>query len=162
MKNIHPMAQEPNGDKPKYKRDSFTRVITKARKMYDMQLTKDNTVKLLCVETYMKSVFNDTDKFWADYAERINKLLNSRELERECMAWGLNPYTIAEHTVFLGPTKINKVLKYGIYDTLGEDVRLYNDGRFIPEEAIRFIVDIKNEKYPHPLKAKATHKIENQ
>jgi len=153
QENAQGKAQGQGNEKGKSKTTILTGVITSARNMYDLQLSKSNAIKLQCVENYMKSAYKDTDKFWADYSERVNKLLDSRNFERECVSRHLNPYAIAEHTVFLGPAVANNVLKNGLYKTLGEDVKLYNDGRFMPDKALRFVVDINNADYPHPSKS---------
>ena len=105
------------------------RVMTQARPVFDVQLKKDNEIKL--------------NKFWADFMEQVNILLDSRRYCRECEILGLKPEYVAEHIVFLGSATMKKVLKDGVSRTLGADVQLYGK-RFSPEDADKFLSeDIK-------------------
>lgn len=110
------------------------RVLAKARKTFQMQLSKDNTIKLLCVTNFLNAEFHDVEKFWSDYFEQVAKLLNSRLYTAECDHLEVNPVNLAEHIVFLGSGTINKVLKDGIYRTIGGHTELYGE-RFSPADA---------------------------
>ncbi len=148
---ISNQQENPEDDKPKRgATNSFWKVVGDARTMYNYQLQKSNELKRQCIENYMPGVYRDQDKFWAEYMEQENRMLDRRTFERECEALGYNPYFIAEHVVFLGGTAVAQVLKDGVQKTLGQDVLLYNDGRFTGDKGVKFLVDIKNDKYPHP------------
>lgn len=119
------------------------RVMTQARPVFDVQLKKDNEIKLACINKFMNAAYSDANKFWADFMEQVNILLDSRRYCRECKILGLKPEYVAEHIVFLGSATMKKVLKDGVSRTLGADVQLYGK-RFSPEDADRFLSeDIK-------------------
>lgn len=110
------------------------RVMTQARPVFDVQLKKDNEIKLACINKFMNAAYSDANKFWADFMEQVNILLDSRRYCRECEILGLKPEYVAEHIVFLGSATMR---------TLGADVQLYGK-RFSPEDADRFLSeDIK-------------------
>ena len=119
------------------------RVMTQARPVFDVQLKKDNEIKLACIDKFMNAAYSDANKFWADFMEQVNILLDSRRYCREWEILGLKPEYVAEHIVFLGSATTKKVLKDGVSRTLGADVQLYGK-RFSPEDADRFLSeDIK-------------------
>ena len=78
----------------------------------------------------MNAAYSDANKFWADFMEQVNILLDSRRYCRECEILGLKPEYVAEHIVFLGSATMKKVLKDGVSRTLGADVQLYGK-RFV-------------------------------
>ncbi|AFL78886.1 hypothetical protein Alfi_2625 [Alistipes finegoldii DSM 17242] len=139
--------KEPQTNSTSRRRRSTTppmwRVMTQARPVFDVQLKKDNEIKLACIDKFMNAAYSDANKFWADFMEQVNILLDSRRYCRECKILGLKPEYVAEHIVFLGSATMKKVLKDGVSRTLGADVQLYGK-RFSPEDADRFLSeDIK-------------------
>lgn len=116
------------------------KVLEKARRVFDAQLTKTNEVKLRCIEKFMNAATLDVEKFWGDYMEQASKLLDSKRYERECQTLGVNAENLATHIVFLGSATINKVFKYGIGVTLKRDYSLYTDP-FIPQSTKGDIVN---------------------
>lgn len=93
--------------------------MTQARPVFDVQLKKDNEIKLACINKFMNAAYSDANKFWADFMEQVNILLDSRRYCRECKILGLKPEYVAEHIVFLGSATMKKVLKDGVSRTLG-------------------------------------------
>ena len=67
------------------------RVMTQARPVFDVQLKKDNEIKLACINKFMNAAYSDANKFWADFMEQVNILLDSRRYCRECEILGLKP-----------------------------------------------------------------------
>ena len=88
----------------------------------------------------MHAAYADSDKFWSDFMEQVNTLLDSRRFWRDCEGMGCKPEYVAEHVVFLGSAMIKKVLKEGVARTLGSDIQLYKD-RISPKEADRFLLE---------------------
>ena len=109
-------------------------VLSKARGVFNAQLSRSNDIKLECITRFMDAKTLDADKFWADYFEQVAKLLDSRRYLMECNSLNCDPANLAEHIVFLGSAAINKVLKNGIYNTLGNDIHLYKE-RLSPQRA---------------------------
>jgi len=102
------------------------RVLTKARKMFNPQITKSVDIKRQCIVTHFGDLYPDVDKFWAEYQEQCEILLDSRKFHKDCKSLELIPENVAEHIVFSGSAIINKVLKKGV-ETLGLDLQLYRD-----------------------------------
>lgn len=129
----------------KITRSQFWAVITKARRTFENQLHKDNAVKLECLEHFIPTITTDAVKFWADYMDEVNVLLDSRKFGKECSDLGIDPTTLATHIIFLGVGMRNKVMKYGIRSAIGNDYILYKD-KFVSEDAMQFVLDYEPEK----------------
>lgn len=97
------------------------------------------------MEHFISTVTIDSVKFWADYMDEVNILLDSRKFERECAELGVDKTNIATHLVFLGSGMRNRVMQYGIRSVIGNDYILYKD-RFVPDEAMQFALDYEPEK----------------
>ena len=110
------------------------RVLGKAKKKFDAQLSHTNETKLECVDIFVASDINDAPKFWGDFMEQVDKLMDSRKYTKECERLGYIPENIAEHIVFLGSATVNKVLKNGVQNTLNNHLKLYID-KFSPDVA---------------------------
>ena len=106
---------------------------------------KDNKVKLESIEHFIPTISPDSLKFWADYMDEVNILLDSRKFGKECADLGIDPTVLATHIIFLGVGTRNNVLKNGIKNTIGNDYHMY-DKQFLPEEAMIFGLDYKPEK----------------
>ena len=52
------------------------RVMTQARPVFDVQLKKDNEIKLACIDKFMNAAYSDANKFWSDFMEQVNILLD--------------------------------------------------------------------------------------
>lgn len=110
------------------------RVLGRAKKTFDAQLDKNNETKLKCINTYLLAEMNDVPKFWGEFMEQVEKLLDSRKYVRNCQQLGYDATNVAEHVVFLGSAMLNKVLKYGVENVLGNDLMLYGE-RLSSEDA---------------------------
>lgn len=110
------------------------RILGRAKKTFDAQLTKSNETKLRCIDAYLPAEMNDTQRFWGEFMQQVEKLLDSRKYLRNCQQLGYDAANVAEHVVFLGSAMLNKVLKYGVENVLGNDLMLYSE-RFSPKDA---------------------------
>ena len=124
------------------------RILGKAQKKFNSQLTKDNSVKLRCIEAYLASDFDDAPKFWGDFMRQVDQLLDSRRFIKECSSLGCMPECIAEHIVFLGKATMSKVLKYGVLNTIGNHFKLYV-ARLSPSDADIY----RNEAVSHSIES---------
>lgn len=129
MENIH---QNQNLEQPKKapaKRvvPQLWRVLNKANKIFAVQVGKTNAVKLDCLERFAKAMFDDIEKFWADYAHQVNTLVDSRRFCKDCLKHEIEPETLAEHIVFLGSMTMRKVLREGIDIVLKGTIHLYKE-----------------------------------
>lgn len=76
-------------------KSQFWAVVAKARRTFDRQLDMSNDVKRRCLEHFISTVTIDSVKFWADYMDEVNILLDSRKFERECAELGVDKTNIA-------------------------------------------------------------------
>jgi len=130
-----------NGETKKRKPVSImARILRKAKKVFNAQILKSNETKLLCVETFINLAIMDAEKFWSDFMEWPNELLNSKRYEKECKELDVGAKILATHIAFLGKSTVNKVIKNGIVPVIGGDYLLYTE-RFVPESAEKYIVD---------------------
>ena len=118
-------------------------VITKANRVFALQVTKTNKCKLDCLKNAMVSKYSDHDKFWVEYHQQTSALLDSRRFCKDCMDKGLYPVAIAEHVVFEGSAMMRKVLKEGVTNALGEKIQFYKD-MFTPEDKKGYITEAKD------------------
>lgn len=126
-------AATTNGAKKRKPIAPMWRILGKARTVFEAQLSRSNEVKLKCIDKFMNAEVHDSDKFWIDYFEQVSMLLDSRRYLAECKQLSCDAANLAEHIVFLGSAAINKVLKNGVFNTLGNDTVLYNE-RLSPVE----------------------------
>lgn len=118
-------------------------VITKANRVFAVQITKDNKCKLNCLKNAMVSKYSDHDKFWVEYHKHTSTLLDSRRFCKECVDYGCNPAYVAEHIVFEGSATMKEVLKRGVRVVLGEGIRLYKE-RFTEDVTDKFITEVED------------------
>jgi len=111
------------------------RVLGKARKQFEVQVAPSNEVKLKCINNYISAETSDVSKFWSDYFDQVDKILNSRRFLSESASLNCNSVNLAEHIVFLGSAKINEVLKDGIVRAIGNDYLLYKE-QLSPTDAV--------------------------
>ena len=126
-------------------KSQFWAVISKARRTFENQLHKDNAVKLECVEHFIPTITTDAVKFWADYMDEVNVLLDSRKFGKECADLGIDPTTLATHIIFLGVGVRNNVLKNGVKNTIGNRYHMY-DKQFLPDYVMKFGLDYEPKK----------------
>lgn len=143
-------ANQKNGEPARQQRSraaksKFWPVITKAKRTFYAQLHKNNEVKRECIEQLIPTITADAEKFWADYMDEANVLLDSRKFEKECRDLGVDMVTFATHIVFLGKGMRDTVLKNGIKSTIGNDYILYKD-KFVPDVAMQFVSDYSPEE----------------
>lgn len=108
------------------KKDLHNSTILKARKAFKYQILKSNELKLQCLKTFIGSDGFDAEKFWLNYRDSMELILDSKRFENECVAKNLKPEIVAEHLVFEGKTRMNEVIKYGL-SILGNEVELYKE-----------------------------------
>lgn len=118
-------------------------VITKANRVFAVQIDKDNECKLKCLKNAMVSKYSDHDKFWVEYHKHTSTLLDSRRFCKECVDYGCTPAYVAEHIVFEGSATMKEVLKRGVRVVLGEGVKLYKE-RFTEDATDKFITEVED------------------
>lgn len=122
------VSNKPIKAETKRKRNTspFWDTLKNAKRVFSYQMVKSNDLKLKCVERFLGMDTPDIEKFWLNYRDYADKLLDSKRFEAQCKVRELNPVIVAEHIVFLGSADFNKVLMNGI-DWLGHEVSLYKE-----------------------------------
>ena len=135
------------------------RVLTKARKVFEVQINKTNQVKLQCLERFMSTYYADQDQFWVDFMKQVGILMDSRRFYNECKSKGYNPQNVAEHIVFSGSKTIKKVFMEGVGNALGSSIQFYQN-TFVPDDKRKYFDD-ENLKDDVPVeKPQATEECE--
>ena len=118
-------------------------VITKANRVFAVQIDKNNERKLKCLKNAMVGKYPDHDKFWVEYHQQTSTQLDSRRFCKECVDYGCNPAFVAEHIVFEGSAMVRRILKEGVKVVLREGVRLYEE-RFTEDATDKFITEVND------------------
>ena len=118
-------------------------VLSRAQKVYEVQLNKGGDVKLNCLMRFMPAKYNDTKVFWREYAEQINLLIDSRKFCRACAERDLDPKIVAENIVFYGSAAIRKVIREGLEKFVGGGVDEFRT-RFTPVDIDPFVEGVDN------------------
>jgi hypothetical protein len=115
---------------------TFWVALRNARRVFNVQLNKTNIAKLQCICNQISSI-PDQEKFWSEYLNHVDRLLDSRKYLRECETLNVSAENLAEHLVFSGNAEINKVLRNGVTNTLHNNLKFYVD-RLVSPETIGF------------------------
>ena len=126
-------TENPNPSKSRPATPKIWRVLSKARKALELQVTITNDIKRQCIERQIGSstLYPDSQMFWSEFMKQAGKLMDSLKYIRDCKNLGVNPMNVAEHIVFKGSKTLNNVLKNGVESTLAKELELYVE-RFTP------------------------------
>lgn len=126
------------GKRAKRSVNPFWVTINRSRKIFEIQLDKSNELKLRCLGNQLGRE-NDPAKFYNDYMEQVNYLLDSNRFVQQCTNADVNPTTLATHIVFLGSATLHRVRENGIINSeVYGDINLYKDS-FIPDNSQEFV-----------------------
>lgn len=116
----------------------FWVTINRSRRVFETQLDKSNELKLRCLGNQLGRE-NDPAKFYNDYMEQVNYLLDSNRFVQQCTNADVNPTTLATHIVFLGSATLHRVRENGIINSeVYGDINLYKDS-FLPDNPQEFV-----------------------
>jgi len=125
------------GKKAKRTVNQFWVEVNRARKVFNIQLDKSNELKYRCLKNQIGRE-RDPQKFFNDFQEQVDWLMDSSRYNQQCHDRQLDPKTVATHIVFLGSATLHKVREKGIYDpSVSGDLDLYKDS-FMPSNAQDF------------------------
>jgi hypothetical protein len=132
-----------NESKPKrsYQLQPVYKVLLKARRLNQRQVTQETDNRAKCVDIVLatsESLYPDPSQFKLDFQAESDRLTDSKRFCRECEALGMDPATVADNIAFEGKIVLEKVLKEGL-QFLGErvksfDVPLWNDAEEVLED----------------------------
>lgn len=112
------------------------KVLDKARKTFDAQLTKNVEIKRQCIKVSIKEHYKDELRFWLDFKSQTERLLDSKSFERYCTDRNLKPEVVAEHVVYESETVMKRVLNDGIESVMGERVVMFTQPLFKDENQL--------------------------
>ena len=104
----------------------YLKIRSKAANIFRSQLNKSVSTKKMAVETAISKIIAGDytrERFLSEFKLNVDLLLDSRRFERECIQYNLTPYNAATHIVFDGTSKMEAVLKNGIYPTYPTQLR---------------------------------------
>ena len=104
--------------KRKREESPYLKIRSKAVNIFRNQIIKSVETKRLAVDTAMRRIISGdytSERFLAEFKVNVDMLLDSKRFERECQQHNLNPFNAATHIVFDGTSKIELVLKNGLY-----------------------------------------------
>lgn len=104
----------------------YLKIRSKAANLFRSQIEKSVNIKRLAVETAISKIIAGEytrERFLSEFKLNVDLLLDSRRFERECIHYNLTPFNAATHIVFDGTSKMEAVLKNGIYPTYPTQLR---------------------------------------
>ena len=104
----------------------FNRVITSSRKLYARQLEQNASVKGRCLERNVAKYYDEPDKFWTEFENRKETILDRSSFKTRCAQEGLNPKNVAEHLLFEGNAVVKKTLETGFAHLKGQHLTYAN------------------------------------
>lgn len=109
------------------KRSNIFAVMTRARRMFARQLivTQNLDTKIACIQEVANGVYADPQRVWYDLLTEAKRLTNLIDFNEYCRALRLNPAHVAQHIVFEGSGVVNKVMRYGVEQVIGEQIRMF-------------------------------------
>lgn len=96
----------------------YLKIRSKAANIFRSQIDKSVATKKLAVKTAMSRVISGDyteSRFLSEFKANVDMLLDSKRFEKDCKANKLKPFNAATHIVFDGGSKIELVLKNGLY-----------------------------------------------
>lgn len=105
--------------------DPVYAVLLKARAQFNRQVVQDTNTKRICIERNISTFYSDPLRFWTEFRDEVNDLLDSIKFNNFCKENGLNKAYVAEHVIFEGRKVKNNVWRKGL-GILGTTVRMFN------------------------------------
>lgn len=105
---------------------AYNRVITSARKLYARQLDQNASTKNRCIAHSVAKYYDEPDKFWAEFENRKEDILDRGTFKSRCEKDGLIPQNVAEHLLFEGSATVKKTLETGFAHLKGKHLTYTN------------------------------------
>jgi hypothetical protein len=114
----------------------FYSVIRKFKQIFaaydeSEQNTKTKRQCLNLAARMRPDLYPDTLRFWMDLRTEARLLTDSLRFRRDCCDLCLNFQSVAEHLVCEGKATVNKVLKVGLLDGVGDRVMMFADPLYV-------------------------------
>lgn len=110
-------------------------VMTRARRMFLRQLkaTQNLETKIACIDEIAGMIYSDPKRVWYDLLTEAKRLTNLIDFNEYCKSLGLNPDYVAQHVVFEGSGTVNKVMRHGVKEVIGERIRMFKKPLYDPK-----------------------------
>ena len=115
----------------------YLKIRSKAANIFRSQIDKSVATKRLAVRTAMSRVISGEyteSRFLSEFKASVDMLLDSKRFEKDCKTYKLKPFNAATHIVFDGGSKIELVLKNGLYPTYSTRLTELVEPLFTEEE----------------------------
>lgn len=168
--SVKVMNSTENANVPARKRsrnvtDPVYAVLQKARAQFNRQVVQDTNTKRICIERNIPAFYSDPLRFWTEFRDEVNDLLDSIKFNNFCKENGLNKTYVAEHVTFEGRSTKNDVWRKGL-GILGETVRMFNAPIYKDDAALfkklKQITDGSEKKEANKTKRSATPKTSTE
>lgn len=118
------------------KKEPFHAVREKAANLYRKQLNRgvDTMRKAIEYALSQASIEYNQNRFLADYAKLVERLLDSKSFEKDCKKFNLEPFHAATHIVFDGVKQMNTVLENGLETVYGSRLTELKEAVYPKEE----------------------------
>ena len=110
-------------------------VLKRARAQFGKQVDHNTETKRKCIEQNISRFYDDPLRFWLDFKDETNVLIDSISFNKTCANLRLIPENVAEHIVFEGKSVRNNVRDNGL-NVLGEQVKKFNAPLFVDSEGL--------------------------
>ena len=105
--------------------DPVYAVLQRARAQFNRQVVQDTNTKRICIERNIPAFYSDTLRFWTEFRDEVNDLLDSIKFNNFCKENSLMPLYVAENVIFEGRSTKNDVWRKGL-GILGETVKMFS------------------------------------
>ena len=145
--------------------DPVYAVLQRARAQFNRQVVQDTNTKRICIERNIPAFYSDPLRFWTEFRDEVNDLLDSIKFNNFCKENGLNKTYVAEHVIFEGRSTKNDVWRKGL-GILGETVRMFNAPIYKDDAALfkklKQITDGSEKKETNKAKKSASAKTSTE
>jgi len=115
----------------------FLKARIKALAIYKCQIDKSVHMKRKAIERAFNKVVSGNytwKRFLSEFQGLVYLLLDSKRFELDCKSYNLDPFSAATHIAFDGASKIELVLRNGLYATYTTQITELVDPLFTEEE----------------------------
>ncbi len=104
------------------------KVVKMGHRKFNAQLAKNQNTdtKWDCLNECAPKCYEDTLEFWMDFRTQAERLTDSVKFNKCCKERKLDVKAVAEHVVFEGSAKLNRVIRDGVESVLGERLMMYH------------------------------------
>lgn len=136
--NTNPTSVEKRVKKSAKREESpYLKVRTKAVNIFRNQIDKSVMTKRNSIDRALEKIITGEytqNRFLAEFNTNVEMLLDSKRFDKDCKAHNLNPFNAATHIVFDGSSKIELVLKNGLYPSYSTRLTELVEPLFTEEE----------------------------